>query len=125
MHGRRRIVAAVDEGADVAEFSDGAARGIRGLDTGCLELGDAEEEVVADLLLEVLHLGGHHDADERLVEEAMDVGAAPDGVGGVHARLPFVVAGDAVPSRSSMMPRVATQVVTLERNAARPASVMR
>ena len=52
----------------LAELTDGAARGIRGLDTGCLELGDAEEEVVADLLLEVLQLRGHHDADERLVD---------------------------------------------------------
>ena len=116
---------AVDEGADVAELGDGAARGIRRFDSGCLELGDAEEEVVADLLLQVLGLRGELDARERLVEEPVDVGAASDGIGGVHARVPFVCAGTVVPSRSSMMPRVATQVATLERNAARPASVMR
>ncbi len=102
----------LDELADVAELGDGAARGRRRCDAGRLELGDAGDEVGADLLLEVEHLGGDLDAGERLVEQSVDVGG--------HGQVPF---GSVVPfvspasrsSRESMMSRVATQAVTLWR----------
>ena len=89
----------------VAELGDRLARGIRRRLPGRLQLGGARDEVGPHLFLQVLCVGRHLDARERLVEETMDVG--------VHGC--SFSSGLLRSKRESMMRRVATQAVTLPR----------
>src|SRR5262245_20230274 len=104
----------LDDRAHVAQLGHGLPRGHAGRYARSLQLGNPDREVAPHLLLEVLRLGRHVDAGERLVQQTVDL--QPGG----HARcLPGRGSREpGRPSRSgreSMMPRVTTQARTLSR----------